>query len=447
MFDDLDSRRITVMGLGRFGGGAGVTRWLVAQGAKVLVTDRQSEAEIGPSLESIQDLVERGDVELRLGEHREDDFRECDLVVANPAVSKPWENKFLTIAQQVGIPITTEIRLLIERLDRNHIIGVTGTAGKSTVSSMIHHLLTQSGLKAHLGGNLGGSLLGSLEMIGEDDWIVLELSSAMLHWLGKGVGYEGAKGFSPHVGVLTNLVPNHLDWHGSFEHYEQSKRNIFRYQQDGDHRITADLFHQRRKLPLKLPGKHNQLNGQFAMAAVLRATDILPQDAAPLLASFEGLPHRLQLIAEHEGIAFYNDSKSTTPKATVLAVESFKKPSKIHLIAGGYDKGVDLSPIAALSTRIGGLYTIGATGSTLAAQAGSPAVYSETLDQAFAAALERMTSGGEGILLLSPGCASWDQFDNFEQRGDRFAALTQQLGRPTFSHSQECGNVNPAPHP
>ena len=426
MFDDLDSRRITVMGLGRFGGGAGVTRWLVAQGAKVLVTDRQSEAEIGPSLESIQDLVKRGDVELRLGEHREDDFRKCDLVVANPAVSKPWENKFLNIAQQAGIPITTEIRLVIERLNRNRTIGVTGTAGKSTVSSMIHHLLTQSGLATHLGGNLGGSLLDSLDAIGPDDWVVLELSSAMLHWLGEGVGYEGAKGFSPHVGVLTNLVPNHLDWHGSFEHYEQSKRNIFRYQQDGDHRITADLFHQRRKLPLKLPGKHNQLNGQFALATVLRAADILPQDAAPLLASFESLPHRLQLIAEHEGIAFYNDSKSTTPQATVLAVESFKKPSKIHLIAGGYDKGVDLSPIAQLSTRIGGLYTIGATGSTLAAQAGPPAVYSETLDLAFAAALERMTSGGEGILLLSPGCASWDQFDNFEQRGEDYQRLVRR---------------------
>ncbi|MCZ6835367.1 MAG: UDP-N-acetylmuramoyl-L-alanine--D-glutamate ligase [Planctomycetota bacterium] len=439
MIGEFNGKTITVMGLGRFGGGLGVTRWLASQGARVLVTDLEPEDRLAASLKGIEDLIENDVVELRLGAHNLEDFRKADLVVANPAVPKPWDNEFLLEASKAGVPITTEIRLLMERLDRRRVIGVTGTAGKSTTTAMIHHVLQETGHSSHVGGNIGGSLLSRLDAIGPEDWIVLELSSSMLYWLGKGVGYSDAEGISPHVALLTNIEPNHLDWHGTFEHYRESKENIFRYQESDGARITSELFHQRRKLPLKIPGDHNQLNGQFAIMAALKAANVLPSDSAPRLATFEGLPHRLQLVAQHGEQQFFNDSKSTTPQATVLAVQAFKKPSKIHLIVGGYDKKIDLSPIAALTPKIAGLYTIGATGEALAQKAESigneasvgegHVAHCEALEVAIEQAKQRMED--DHILLLSPGCASWDQFDNYEQRGDRFVNMvTSQIQSP-----------------
>jgi UDP-N-acetylmuramoylalanine--D-glutamate ligase len=322
-----------------------------------------------------------------------------------------------------GVPVTTEIRLLVEHLDHRQVIGVTGTAGKSTTTAMIHHILTRAGFRAHRGGNIGGSLLNSLDDITPNDFVVLELSSAMLHWLGEGVGYDNAPGWSPHIAVLTNLAPNHIDWHGSFEHYEQSKRNIFRYQRSDDHCVTEADIEAGDVPSLCLPGAHNQTNARFAIAAAKRAFDLSFDDGAAMLANFPGLPHRLRLAHERDGMRFYDDSKSTTPQATVLAVNAFDDPSAVHLIAGGYDKKIDLSAISDLAPSLAGLYTIGATGRAIVEEAprSAHARYCETLDLAVADALARMDAGH--VLLLSPGCASWDQFVNYEQRGTRFAEL------------------------
>ncbi|MDY7108219.1 MAG: UDP-N-acetylmuramoyl-L-alanine--D-glutamate ligase [Planctomycetota bacterium] len=430
MLDEMTGARITVMGLGRFGGGAGAARWLAERGARVRVTDLASREILAGPLGELADLIDCGSITLRLGGHEEADFAGCDLVVANPAVPRPWENAYLRTAREAGAPITTEIRLLLERLDRRRVIGITGTAGKSTTAAMIHHVLTRAGHRSHLGGNIGGSLLNRLDEIHGNDRVVLELSSAMLYWLGAGVGYEDAAGISPHVAVLTNLAPNHLDWHGSFEHYAQSKRNIFAFQTEGDHAVVGDeVPDPAAPIDLKVPGPHNQRNAAIAIAAVERAIGMTAEEAAPLLADFAGLPHRLRLVAEHDGLRFYDDSKATTPEATVLAVRSFPQPQRVHLIAGGYDKQIDLTPIADLADRLAGLYTIGATGRSLAAAAGraDKAIWCETLDRAVAAAVDRMQPGH--ILLLSPGCASWDQFENYEQRGAAFAAaVPRRLG-------------------
>jgi UDP-N-acetylmuramoylalanine--D-glutamate ligase len=434
MFEDFAGRRVTVMGLGRFGGGAGVTRWLARQGADILLTDLQSHDQVQPAIAELQPLIDREQLQLRLGEHNVSDFTTCDVVIANPAVPRPWDNRFLRAAQAAGIPITTEIRLLTERIDRSRTIGVTGSAGKSTTTAMIHHTLRRAGFPAHLGGNIGGSLLNSLDRIRANDWIVLELSSAMLYWLDDGVGFDTARGFSPHVAVLTNLEPNHLDWHVTVEHYCRSKLNIFKHQQPGDHAFTEDdLEEGQPRIALRIPGEHNQRNAHVAAAAASRATGISPAECSAMLDDFNGLPHRLQLIAEHDGLRFYNDSKSTTPDATRRAIESFDDPRSIHLIAGGYDKGSDLSAIAAQASRLAGLYTIGRTGPAIAFAAGKGAVDCGTLESAIMQALPRMRPGD--ILLLSPGCASWDQFANFEQRGDRFgeiisAALKTQSNLP-----------------
>lgn len=423
---DLAAKKVTVMGLGRFGGGSGVARWLAGQGADVLVTDMQPREKLAESVEEIDDLVRAGSVRLRLGEHNVSDFTTCDLVIANPAVPKPWDNRFLRAAGAAGIPVTTEIRLLTERIDRRRVIGVTGSAGKSTTTAMIHHLLLKAGFRAHLGGNIGGTLLGDLPMIRKDDWIVLELSSAMLHWLDAGTGWPQAPGWSPRTAALTNISPNHIDWHGSFEHYERSKRNIFKHQAEGDQRIMSDMLDPAAPpVAISLPGAHNQLNARMAVATVARATASPEGDIAKLLLDFAGLPHRLQLAAEAGGKRFFNDSKCTTPEAALLAIAAFDDPSKIHLIAGGYDKGSDLSPIARKARDLAGLYAIGKTGETLAAAAGADAraEYCRTLENAVDLAMSRMRRGD--ILLLSPACASWDQFTNYEERGERFVRLVR----------------------
>ncbi|MCP3904059.1 MAG: hypothetical protein GY715_10535 [Planctomycetes bacterium] len=413
-------KRVTVMGLGRFGGGLGVTRWLAGRGAEVLVTDSADAASLERPVAQLADLVAAGSVRLRLGEHVERDFTDCDLVVASPAVVRPWENSLLAAAAVAGVPVTTEIRLLVERLDRRRVIGVTGTAGKSTTSAMIHHLLDRAGHRAHLGGNIGGSLLADLDSIRDGDWVVLELSSFMLHWLASS---PDAEGWSPRIAVLTNLAPNHLDWHGTYDHYAVSKQQIFRDQRDGDHAVRGDAIVTGATLPLGIPGLHNQHNGHVAIAVARHAIDLDTDAAAARLADFPGLPHRLELVGEDGSGRWYNDSKSTTPRATVLAVEAFDEPDRVHLIAGGFDKGLDLSSIAELCPRLAGLYAIGATGATIVARAADTdrARSCETLDRAVATARDRMRPGD--VLLLSPGCASWDQFTNYEERGEAFRAL------------------------
>lgn len=467
----LEGARVTVMGLGRFGGGVGVTRWLCAQGADVLVTDKDPEDRLADSMAQIQPLVRSGQVRLRLGgtdeaPHNVSDFTQTDLVVANPAVPRPWENRYLRAAEAAGVLVTTEIRLLVERLPRRErVVGVTGSAGKSTTSAMIHAALSTGPDRAHLGGNIGGSLLGSLRDIGEDDWVVLELSSAMLHWLSKGVGSPDASGWSPGVAVVTNFAANHLDWHGDLAHYASSKMQILRDQRPGDRAVLLAALAQwpgqvRAQSghagagsvrcewinyadiddtgPIATPGRHNRLNAAFARRVASIAGVSMP-GAINAIARFPGLEHRLQRVGdfpiERTGvrgrIVAFNDSKSTTPESCALAIAAMNDEptigaSRTRLICGGYDKQVNLARMVEPACKCAGVYTIGATGPGLAeaiTRAGGAARDCTTLDRAVEAAIRDARPGD--CLLLSPGCASWDQFEHFEQRGRRFVELVR----------------------
>lgn len=424
----MDERRAVVMGLGSFGGGAGAVRFLAERGWDVLLTDMSPAEKLGDSLASIRDLTESGAVTLRLGEHNVSDFTTSGLVVVNPAVKKPWENRFVRAAQASGVRVTTEIGLAIDELPESaRAIGITGSAGKSTTSAMTHAGLNASGARSVLGGNIGGSLLspGSMDSA---EAVVLELSSAMLWWLAQ-PGVTTRPRFLD-AALVTNIAPNHVDWHGSFEHYRGSKLAIAHmvrghgpvFAGPGAEIAGTRPIGEPGILPtLATPGAHNRQNAH----AALLACEALGADSARALAGiakFPGLPHRLELVRELAGVRWYNDSKSTTPEATRLALEALA-PARTHLIVGGSDKGVDLSPIARLAERGARLWCIGQTGSVIARLAGVEEVCNLTEAVRGARAEARP---GEAVA-LSPGCASFDQFRSFEDRGNQFRAMVEAL--------------------
>ncbi|MEO1237789.1 MAG: UDP-N-acetylmuramoyl-L-alanine--D-glutamate ligase [Planctomycetota bacterium] len=471
--DDYAGLRVTVMGLGRFGGGVGVTRFLAERGAHVVVTDSLPPEDLEDSVAQLADLESRGVVSYRLGGHKVDDFTTPDLLVVNPAV-KPG-NRFVRVAEEADVPVTSEVRLLVKHLpNRLRTIGITGSAGKSTTTAMTAHILRkvsgQSGETPYgdwddltpslreakppkmerkipgagvwMGGNIGGSLLPVVEWIRDDDWVVLELSSFMLQGLRKDE-------WSPHIAVVTNITPNHLDWHGSMESYVAAKSVIFDFQDvHKDQRVLGpDLAREqcarwttgfggkiwrplmgamlgRMAETIRLPGKHNAINGVLALCASSTGLGELKQSIGQL-DDFCGLPHRLEYVGAFDGVKCYNDSKSTTPEAARLAIESFDA-GEVRIVLGGHDKGSDFRTLAALAAqRCAGVYTIGATGDAIAELIPN-AVRCGTLEVAVERAMEGAREGE--AVVLSPGCASWDQFANYEERGERFVELVKAHG-------------------
>lgn len=429
--NELRGKRVTVAGLGRFGGGIEVSRWLISRGANLLVTDKDPAEKLAESVAQLSGLP----IEFRFGEHLESDFTQTDLIVTSPAV--PPTSPYLQAAKSAGVPITTEIRLFIEQCPAP-VLGVTGTKGKSTASAMLQRML-ESKFTAWLGGNIGGSLLEKLPEISAEHFVVLELSSYMLEHL-------RAMQWSPHVAVVTMLAIDHVEWHGSADAYLDAKRNIVRFQKPDDFAVLdlknadAKYFAQataariidygkgdRRAFELRVAGAHNQLNAQAAFAAA-EVLGISWTSAQSALRDFTGLPHRLELVWERDGVRYINDSIATIPQAAVAALESFPAGRVIQII-GGSDKHLAIDSMCkTLSRRAKAVLCIGETGPFVASalrQSNGSAIIHECGDMPRAMKIAGQLATAGDVVLLSTGYASYDQFTNFQARGEAFAKLAR----------------------
>ncbi len=480
-------RRVTVMGLGLFGGGAGAARYFARLGAKVTVTDLSTPEKLAKSVQALSGL----DIEFVLGKHRPEDFQNTDLVVTNQAV-RP-DNEYLRVARAAAIPVITETGLALA-LNRSPWLGVTGSSGKSTTSGLIAEMLRQYDPATLFGGNIGGDLLTRVEEHPASAPLVVELSSFQLTHIGPDLAAGLVK--PPRVAVVTNLTPNHLDWHHDFADYTAAKRNLLHHQTRADYVVlntedplladwaaaaTAGVIRcgrsdpghadacflagdtvvlrlggtERARFPLdrfRLLGSHNRLNAVQAVAAAFAyllgeknkhgekdtgEADGRVAAIAAGLAAFRALPHRLEMLeANGPGILFVNDSKSTTPEAAITALRAIDKP--LVLIAGGYDKHSPFEELAAeIQARAEGLVLVGAAGKRLGAAVraasgqrpggkGELTVVDagEDFHQAVQAACELAPS--DGVVLLSPACASYGMFVNYEERGDTFRKLARK---------------------
>lgn len=460
--NDYRGRRVTLMGLGRFGGGVGAARFLAECGARVTLTDLRTEAALADSLAELDGLpIER----LRLGLHHESDFRDADLVVVNPAVRPGSE--YVSIARSSGVPTTTEVALFVRHF-AGRVVGVTGTNGKSTTSTLIHGMIAADGRPCRLGGNIGGSLLDDVDSLDDDSWAVLELSSFQLAHLDR-------ERYSPHVAVVTNFAPNHLDWHRTLDDYRRDKQTILRWQStDGTAVLNfddPDVAHwptRGRLLGFGHDRTTSRADGAFvredgslcvftdndaAELSAVRKGDMAPHIRLNVLAaaaaatsigvgtraveqgveSFQPLPHRLQFVREVAGRRFIDDSNATTPQSVRAALESFD--GDVVLLAGGYDKGVELSALAsAIREHAKAVALMGQTGPQLARWLRDPAggrsvplKVGRSFEHAWKWAVSQSAPGD--VVLLSPGCASFDWFRDYEDRGLRFQSAVHAHAR------------------
>jgi UDP-N-acetylmuramoylalanine--D-glutamate ligase len=407
------------LGLARSGEAAALA--LARRGAAIRGVDRNVELEVGR-------LREAG-VEVVLGAEEPELLDGMDLLVKSPGI--PTDAPLVTAARERGLTIWSEVELGA-RLLANPILGITGTNGKTTTSELLGAVFRAANAPVAVAGNVGRPLTGLDGAIAQDAWIVCELSSFQL---------EDIEELRPRIAVLLNLTPDHLDRHQTLEDYRSAKLRIFENQGPEDvaivprgfgaipgeaRRVEFDVGDPLPAEPL-VPGDHNRENAAAATAAA-RAAGIPDTAIAEALRTFEGVPHRLELVREVDGVRFVNDSKATNPEAAERALSAY--PPGIRLILGGSRKNSSYAGLAFEAARRGvaKAYLIGEAADEIAealADAGVRFSASRTLEQAVVDAFEDAEPGE--VVLLSPACASYDQFRDFEERGERFRELVERL--------------------
>jgi len=444
-------KNVLVMGLGRFAGGVDSARFAHRYADKIIVTDLLSANKLKPALESLEEI---DDIEFCLGGHKYSHFEWADIIIVNPAV--PPESKYLKFARSKGKVLTSQVEIFFQ-LCPARIVGITGSNGKSTTAALTAHLLkTAEGKelensKVWLSGNIGEKpLLAVLDELKPDDIVVLELSSFQLEQLAR---IKKA----PDISLLVNLTPNHLDRHKTFENYCDAKENIFRYQKKtfgkpvsifcGEDEIANKWYEKYKKdenriclkysagdVPEDLKGKFPltgkaNLSNLSAALTVAGCFDISKETISENLGDFKTLRHRLELVTEIKGVKWYNDSISTTPESTIAAIKAFSSP-KI-LIAGGYDKKLDFRKMARqIAENCKAAVLTGVTAGKIRKeieQFDSETIIKTATNLQQAVQTAYLLGEKGDVVLLSPGCASYDMFENFQQRGEQFEECVKNL--------------------
>jgi UDP-N-acetylmuramoylalanine--D-glutamate ligase len=447
----LAGRRVTVVGLAR--SGVAACRLLLACGSRVTATDAQPIEALSPAARG---LPAEG-VRLHAGRHPPEAFGDAELVVVSPGV--PTDQVALAAAREHGVPVIGEVELAYRAMTAD-VIAVTGTNGKTTTTALIGALLAESGRPLLVGGNIGRPLAAEALGFPADGLVVVEVSSFQL---------ETIDTFRPRVAVLLNLTPDHLDRHRTVGAYAEAKARIFLRQTAGDWAVVnADdpgaaalaprapgrlvWFSRTREVAegsyvghdwvrlrvggresavcpvqeIALRGAHNLENVLAATAAAAWA-GVAPARLRTAIKAFRAVAHRIEWIRELEGVAFYNDSKGTNVDATLKALAAFCEP--VVLIAGGRDKGQDFAPLAAAAAgRVKAAVLIGEGRATLGPALRRVTSVSEADSMAEAVGQARLLAGPGEVVLLSPACASFDMFRDYEHRGEVFREEVLRLG-------------------
>ncbi|MCG3162779.1 MAG: UDP-N-acetylmuramoylalanine--D-glutamate ligase [Acidobacteria bacterium] len=445
----VDGKNILVVGLAR--SGAAAAEFLASRGARVTVNDAKSESE----LRDVERLRAKG-IEVVAGSHPRALFEKSDLIVVSPGV--PLALEPFQQARAAGVPVISEIELAA-RFIRGRLIGITGSNGKTTTTTLAGDLLRNAGLPTQVGGNIGTPLISLVETSRDDGLTVVELSSFQL---------EAVERLHLFVSVIINITPDHLDRYDSMDDYAAAKANVFRNQTASDFAaLNADdervskmdslteartiFFSRRRELDegiflrgaeivhrasgvertlitrdeIPLRGDHNLENVMSALAVGI-ACGASADSMRETIRDFKGVEHRLEFVAEINGVKFYNDSKATNVDAAIKCIEAFD--GGVNVILGGKDKGSDYAPLAPLVRgRCSNVILIGAAADKIAAALENtrPMRRAATMQEAVEIGL-KIGKPGE-IVLLAPACASFDMFDNYEHRGRVFKDAVKRL--------------------
>ena len=442
----INGKNVTVIGIGI--SNMPLIRFLTQSGAHVTACDMHDEEWLGSNYDECMALG----VKLNLGDDYLKNLTD-DLIFKTPGMRIDVPE--LTKAAERGARITSEMEIFFE-LCPAHIIAVTGSDGMTTTTTLINEMMSRAGYKTWLGGNIGRPLLSEVVNMKESDYAILELSSFQLHTMK----------YSPEIAVITNLSPNHLDWHTDYAEYIDAKTNIFTHMMpenklvlnaDNDDsaallplaHVNVRMFSRKMNAPIclkgdtiycsgqavldiddiKIPGMHNVENYMAAIAAVegLVSDDVIVSTAK----EFGGVPHRIELVRTYKGVKYYNSSIDSSPNRTINTLNVFDK--KVILIAGGKDKGIPYDEIGKpIAEHVKTLILIGATSEKIetALQAADGAenvniIHASTYHEAVNAAYKNANEGD--VVILSPASTSFDMFRNFEERGNLFKKLVNEL--------------------
>jgi UDP-N-acetylmuramoylalanine--D-glutamate ligase len=450
---DYRGKTVLVVGAGR--SGLAAARFLIDREARVILTDSKNRSELDAALEDLVEMArDSGRLELELGGHRPGSFTHCDLAVVSPGV--PLALSEFELCRKAGIPVIAEIELASRHL-KGRIIGITGSNGKTTTTTLVSELLSGAGMRGFAAGNIGIPLTGFVAESTERDFYAVELSSFQLESIGD---------FRPWIGAILNLSPDHQDRYSDYEDYVAAKRRIFMNQEPSDYAVLnaddpgcaaiapglkATVLEFSRLKPVRhgtfvreglvafrspdmekelfpvtaigLQGIHN-LENVLAACAMAIPAGVPPESLEESVRKFKGVEHRIEYVAEIDGVRYYNDSKATNVDAAVKAIESF--PGNILLIAGGRDKGSDFSRMRnPVRQRVKRLVLIGEAADTIRRALCKDVEISSAGTMREAVGLCRQHAQPGDIVLLAPACASFDMFRNYEDRGRVFKAAVR----------------------